>query len=72
MAWNFSLQTYHGEAVNPWNLSIFERWIGHHNTYDRARDEQDRCAFPVLLPDSLALQYPGHLPIALQLADSYL
>jgi len=33
---------YHGEAVNPWNLSIFERLIGHHKTYNRAKDEEDR------------------------------
>ena len=38
------LQVYHGEAVNPWNLSTFERWLGHGRTYDRARDEEDRSA----------------------------
>ena len=36
---------YHGEAVNPWNLSFFERWIGHGRGYNRARDEEDRYLF---------------------------
>ena len=39
---------YHGEAINPWNLSFFERWIGHGRTYNRAKDEEDRQA-PELL-----------------------
>jgi MFS family permease len=33
---------YHGEAINPWNLSIFERMIGHGKNYNRAADEEDR------------------------------
>lgn len=33
---------YHGEAVNPWNLSMFERLIGHGKSYNRAKDEEDR------------------------------
>ena len=36
---------YHGEAVNPWNLSMFERFLGHHKTYNLAKDEEDRYLF---------------------------
>jgi hypothetical protein len=37
---------YHGEAVNPWNLSNFERFLGHHKTYNRAKDEEDKYPPP--------------------------
>ena len=47
--WNYiqNGKEYHGEAINPWNLSFFERWIGHGRAYNRAKDEEDRCSFQI-------------------------
>ena len=44
--WSYirSGKEYHGEAINPWNLSFFERWIGHGRSFNRAKDEEDRQA----------------------------
>lgn len=35
-------RVYHGEAVKPGNLSLFERFIGVGKSYDKAKDEEDR------------------------------
>jgi MFS family permease len=42
--WNYIREgkVYHGEAINPINLSFYERWTGVGKTYDRAKDEEDR------------------------------
>lgn len=33
---------YHGEAVNPKYLSVFERWSGHQKAYDPAADAEQK------------------------------
>lgn len=33
---------YHGEAINPKNLSTWERWLGRGKFYDLSKDAQDR------------------------------
>lgn len=35
-------QDYHGNAVNPNNLSTWERWLGRGKHFDMAKDAQDR------------------------------
>ena len=45
-----------GEAINPWNLSLFERMTGHAAGYDRAKDEEDRWALSFTQPNPKPLK----------------